>query len=884
MRSLPFFILLLVLRSVDAQTPISLSGKVIDKNTGEPLPYATIQLVGTSMGTITNQVGDFVFRIPTATSNPVVNFSYVGYQSVKLKGQSSDQDQLVIALKPSPVDLKEVVIKPIDPLQLITRSLEKFAQNYASKPYKAEGFQREYVTDGRNVVQLLEVTFRSIGSNQSQSTTALDASYLEDKQAKVPLWNPARGGFYTFGWTTVSGIESPNQTVFLGVELKKKSDLSRYYSFEFKGTSTLNSKKVYVINFDQKRQIRKPLLKGTVYIDVETDAIVKLVHQVSPHGLPFLKAHRTWGGSIISKSPKRLTVQQDKWTVTYKQFGTKWYLNSLIIDTDFSAALVFMGLVQARKDSLQLHSERIVTTIDTTIKPDAGAITNIAEIGTIPTLQNFIKKEYENREATWTSVNYIKPDTSLARMARQLRLNNERWEVATRQRTTEKFAASRAYSSAKLTQDITYLQESLEKIHPGLNWYTDKSSLDRTFSGLKSNLQKTTSEAEFFQQLSPLIEQIHCGHTELYPSVTTEEYYARFAKQFPLSLWITGDSTVVVKDYEGISKGSTVLSINGYNQTEVVHRIRSAIASDGQNQTYKSFRLQHEFPALHARYTQPADTFAVKIKDINGQIKTIRIAGSERTTLKSDYATAQINNSLQTLILKIPSFATSQDFPSFLNETFGKIAEQKITTLIIDLRNNQGGKDDYGALLYAYLTNQPFRYYHRISVATADSTVLNRLSVGNLPLLKVLPGYTSNIEKTNGVYAYMNHSNLGIQQPQQIAFKGTVYILINGGTFSSAAEFAAIARSNKRGIFIGQEAGGGYYGNCSLATPILTLPNSKIRLAVPLGRYELAVSSVGVIGHGVIPDYQTIYQLEDLLVNKDKELERCFELIEKSKN
>ncbi len=59
------------------------------------------------------------------------------------------------------------------------------------------------------------------------------------------------------------------------------------------------------------------------------------------------------------------------------------------------------------------------------------------------------------------------------------------------------------------------------------------------------------------------------------------------------------------------------------------------------------------------------------------------------------------------MILKIPSLATDQDFPGFLAETFRRIAERQIRTLVIDLRDNQGGRDEYGALLYAYLAMSP---------------------------------------------------------------------------------------------------------------------------------------------------------------------------------
>lgn len=187
-------------------------------------------------------------------------------------------------------------------------------------------------------------------------------------------------------------------------------------------------------------------------------------------------------------------------------------------------------------------------------------------------------------------------------------------------------------------------------------------------------------------------------------------------------------------------------------------------------------------------------------------------------------------------------------------------------------------------MLYAYLADKPFNYYSRISAASKDSALLNRLSVGDLPLLTILPDYLDHIQKKDELYTYTAHTNLTTQQPKQNGFKGQVYVLINGGTFSSAAEFAAVARTNKRAIFIGQEAGGGYYGNCSLATPLLTLPNSKIRLAIPLAKYELAVSHDVPAGHGVVPDYVTAYTVDDILLNRDEEVELCLDLIRKIKN
>ena len=57
-----------------------LTGRVIDSRTGKPLPYATIALYGTNLGSIANQEGEFSFKIPGELSDPMLVISYMGYK------------------------------------------------------------------------------------------------------------------------------------------------------------------------------------------------------------------------------------------------------------------------------------------------------------------------------------------------------------------------------------------------------------------------------------------------------------------------------------------------------------------------------------------------------------------------------------------------------------------------------------------------------------------------------------------------------------------------------------------------------------------------------------------------------------------------------------
>ncbi|TRX48721.1 hypothetical protein FNH22_28580 [Fulvivirga sp. M361] len=882
MKTLYFIILCLLCHPSFAQRYIIFHGKVKARSTDEPIPYASVYLDGTSIGTTTNKLGEFAISLSSKIQAQHLVISHLGYQPQKIEIEKAINVYQNISLTTESLHLKEVVVKPLNAVEIVYSALDRIPENYYTSPYTIQGFQREYVTHEDNFIQLLEVAFQTKGTTVLQSSKVLKARYIENKREKESLWDPSRGGFYTFGWTSISGIEQPAQTTFLGVELKKKSDLLNYYEFELKESVSRANQEVYVIAFDQKKKVRKPLLNGKIYIDASSRAIVKLTFGLSPRGVKFLKSHKTWAGKRLSKPPKKIDVKQDLVKINYKKYGEKWFMNSMIMDTEFDASLVLFGVVLSQKRGLKFHSERTITAIDTTNLEITSDATSISDIGRIPTLQNFIKKNYENydehSDEKWTYFNVIKSDTSFAQIAAQLRMSNQAWK-----NDKVRKATSAHYSPKQVREDLDYLAESLETIHPGLYWYMNKTHFDDQVADIKKKLAKKTNETELFQLLSPLIAQINCGHTQIYPSVPMSKYHGFHNIFFPLKLWIAGDSAFVIKDYHEISKGSKLVSINHIPISVIIHQLKACIPTDGYNQTYKEFHLQKEFSRLYAQYYGVIDTFNIEFKGPYDQNQTIRLSGAELTSApENKVATLNTYNPLSLGVLTIPSFSTSQDFPSFLKDAFQRIKDQEVSSLIIDLRNNTGGKDEYADLLYAYLAYKPYKIYQSIKVASIDTVFLNRLSFGNLRFNQALPNYAASTTIKDGHYLYIKHQNMGVRTARSDAFKGRVYILINGGTFSAAADFAAIARSNKRATFIGQEAGGGYYGNCSFGNPFLTLPNSKIRVTIPLGRYELAVRQDVPAGHGVIPDYYVSYGLGDILHGRDKEMELCHQIIKEN--
>jgi TonB-linked SusC/RagA family outer membrane protein len=81
-----------------------IKGKVLDEN-GMPLPGATVIIVGTSTGVVTDFDGDFLID---AESSDQLEISYIGYQSQVISVEN--QSNLIITLKIGANDLSEVVV------------------------------------------------------------------------------------------------------------------------------------------------------------------------------------------------------------------------------------------------------------------------------------------------------------------------------------------------------------------------------------------------------------------------------------------------------------------------------------------------------------------------------------------------------------------------------------------------------------------------------------------------------------------------------------------------------------------------------------------------------------------------------------------------------
>ncbi|OAQ40301.1 hypothetical protein A5893_04935 [Pedobacter psychrophilus] len=95
---------LLKLSATNANFPVK--GKVLDE-LGQPIPGVSVQLAGTTFGTVTDLNGNFTLNVPDAGGN--LNFSFIGYNNYTI-AVDSKSGVLTIKLSPSTSALNEVVV------------------------------------------------------------------------------------------------------------------------------------------------------------------------------------------------------------------------------------------------------------------------------------------------------------------------------------------------------------------------------------------------------------------------------------------------------------------------------------------------------------------------------------------------------------------------------------------------------------------------------------------------------------------------------------------------------------------------------------------------------------------------------------------------------
>lgn len=131
-------------------------GVVQDAETGEKLQYANISLLNSGLGTMTNSEGIFVINLSGYKKPDTLAVSYLGYEIITSPLDSLFYRDNIFELVKSVEIIDEIVIKPIDPYQVLIDAIAARPLNYNRVSYNADGFYREILFENDFPVKLAE--------------------------------------------------------------------------------------------------------------------------------------------------------------------------------------------------------------------------------------------------------------------------------------------------------------------------------------------------------------------------------------------------------------------------------------------------------------------------------------------------------------------------------------------------------------------------------------------------------------------------------------------------------------------------------------------------------------------------------------------------------
>lgn len=146
---LPIILWLTFINIATAQSTLTVTGRVTDKETGRAIVAASVSDVKGLYATVTNEDGTFILRVPSTVNSIMV--SHIGYATRRITATGKS---LSVKLSPTTVMLGEVLA--MRPEDMLRAAIKHIPDNYAAQPVLQKCFYRETTRKGNRYIYVAE--------------------------------------------------------------------------------------------------------------------------------------------------------------------------------------------------------------------------------------------------------------------------------------------------------------------------------------------------------------------------------------------------------------------------------------------------------------------------------------------------------------------------------------------------------------------------------------------------------------------------------------------------------------------------------------------------------------------------------------------------------
>lgn len=286
-----------------------ISGKVIDKETQEPIQNASVRLG--KRGIITDSKGNFSLHYKETDweHNTQLLITSIGYHKFEIPIKSFHSPQ-IIPMNAQNKELQEVIVSS-SAKEIITKAIAAIPKNYNQNEFVATGnfleTNRRTKSDTVFTINFSTKTQMSYNKNHSKTTKVQLLSYSKTKSKTIDSANYIH--WYNDGKVLEYLDLIHSEGYFINPRRIPK------YNYTLLDIANINDRSTYIIKFSLKRNPKK--LEGIVNIDEETLAITSL---------EYIDSDLREGNSDSTSDINEKRIYQGK--IQYKLINDKWYLNT----------------------------------------------------------------------------------------------------------------------------------------------------------------------------------------------------------------------------------------------------------------------------------------------------------------------------------------------------------------------------------------------------------------------------------------------------------------------------------------------------------------------------------------------------------------------------
>lgn len=464
--------------------------------------------------------------------------------------------------------------------------------------------------------------------------------------------------------------------------------------------------------------------------------------------------------------------------------------------------------------------------------------------------------------------------------------------------TTASFTAPsfEAMAPQAVVADVKLARETLERLHPGYNRYASPAELADMWDALEAKARAGISDEALYVELSLILAAIRCDHTKAELSKTLEEERQAAEVYLPFRFQLIDGRAIVTKPgpETGLEPGDEITSIDGVALERWTELVTDFVPVDGYNDHTKPQVIAYDNEFMGGAI----DHFAPFLTELQSTAELEVLREGETLTLSAprvtyaDYQTIVGEKRFSRNFVDAVRFERIGDDSAYLavdtfvnyrrpvdpveklGPIFEAMAAEGRTKLIVDLRQNGGGSNDAQETLLGYLLDKPMVTYrpNLIRTLTIPDEIRQNLSTWDKSALSPPPELF--VARADDFYAFKGEDS--VAEPLPGAFQGELIVLIGPQNSSGSAHLLAQLKKSGRATLIGSRTGGSPTGATAGTIAFLELPESGIRVRVPLIRTVVADPD-GVLptDHGIDPDIPVSPTVADTIADVDAVLERA---------